>query len=197
MYNLATHPFKIRHEKRFLVLDDQPNDTPPTVEQLKEMTYIQMVIKVVEWNNRTINDDGEDTDIGGCVIPKCALVEVDMMALHNNPKTWINPRIFNPECFAPGGEAESVSKMGSGWVPFSAGARMCIGMNFSLTEQRVFLAMLLKKYELSLPDDSPHKEKLISTPTVGLQKPANLQINLRSAINGHMALLKLMRIDNE
>jgi len=31
------------------------------------------------------------------------------------------------------------------WIPFSSGPRVCIGMNFSLLEQKIFLVYLLKK----------------------------------------------------
>jgi hypothetical protein len=34
-------------------------------------------------------------------------------------------------------------------------------MNFSLAEQRVALSAILRKYELSLPEDSIHKDGLI------------------------------------
>jgi hypothetical protein len=33
-------------------------------------------------------------------------------------------------------------------------------MNFSLAEQRVALSSILQKYELSLPEDSIHKDSL-------------------------------------
>ncbi|CAG8642828.1 6281_t:CDS:2, partial [Funneliformis caledonium] len=36
----------------------------------------------------------------------------------------------------------------------------CLGINFSLIEQRVMLCILLRKYEVSIPADSIHKDKL-------------------------------------
>jgi len=36
-----------------------------------------------------------------------------------------------------------------------------IGMNFSVAEQRVALSSILRKYELSLPKDSIHKDGLV------------------------------------
>lgn len=42
------------------------------------------------------------------------------------------------------------------------------GMNFSLTEQRVLLSAILRKYELSLPENSIHKD--------GLQFNSNLLV---------------------
>jgi cytochrome P450 len=59
-----------------------------------------------------------------------------------NPKLWANPDSFIPERFEKGGEQEG--HVGLTWIPFSNGARQCIGMNFSLTEQRLVLAVLCK-----------------------------------------------------
>ncbi|KAI9251384.1 cytochrome P450 [Phascolomyces articulosus] len=186
MYNLATHPEvqKKAREEVIKVLGDKPMDVLPTIEQIKEMPYIQMIIKETLRRNTVAQNIvtravPEDTDLDGCVIPKGTRVTMDMMGLHRNPKIWKNPDEFDPERFAPGGEAEMAAKKnGMAWMPFSNGARMCIGVNFSLNEQRVFLPMLLRKYELSLPDNSPHKEKPVIS-GIGLQKPVNLQINFK------------------
>ncbi|KAG2225657.1 hypothetical protein INT45_012129 [Circinella minor] len=185
MYNLATHPKvqeKVREEAN-QVLGNQPVDVLPTMEQIKEMPYTQMVIKETLRLNvvaETIvpRKVTEDTDLGGVLIKKGAQVQLDIMGTHRNPKIWNNPDSFDPERFAPGGEAEKVAKMGNGWVPFSNGARMCIGLNFSLTEQRVFIPMLLRKYELSLPDNSIHKDKAIFS-GIGQFVPVDLQINMK------------------
>ena len=89
----------------------------------------------------------EDTDLAGCVLSKDTRVTMDMMGLHRNPLVWKDPDTFDPERFAPGGEAEIViKKHGTCWIPFGNGSRMCIGINFSLNEQLVFLPMLCKLY---------------------------------------------------
>ncbi|KAG2225674.1 hypothetical protein INT45_012146 [Circinella minor] len=186
MYNLATHPDvqQKAREEAIKVLGDHPKDVFPTLEQIKEMPYIQMVIKETLRRNGVVQnivsrEAAEDTELGGCVIPKGVHVTMDMIALHRNPLIWEDPDLFKPERFAPGGEAEKAAKKnGMSWVPFSNGARMCIGVNFSLNEQRVFLPMLLRKYELTLPDDSIHKDGLI-TSGMGLQKASDLKINLK------------------
>ncbi|KAI9251372.1 cytochrome P450 [Phascolomyces articulosus] len=185
LYNLATHPDiqeKARDEAN-RILGSEPIDVLPTVEQINEMTYTQMIIKETMRVNTIVQNIVsrkvvEDVDIGGFVVPKGAQVTLDIMAIHRNPKIWKNPDEFNPERFEPGGEAEKVTKMGLGWVPFSNGARQCIGKNFSLTEQRVIIPMLLRKYELSLPDDSIHKDKVVIS-GIGSFSAVNLQIKLK------------------
>ena len=68
--------------------------------------------------------------------------------MHRNPKIWKDPELFIPERFAPGGEANQLFaiKQGFPWLAYGNGERCCIGMNFSLTKQRVFLSMLCKIY---------------------------------------------------
>ena len=86
----------------------------------------------------------EDTELGGVFIPKGTRVGLEIFECHRNPRVWKSPATFDPERFAPGGEAEQVAKLGMSFVPFSSGARQCIGMNFSMAEQRVLIPMLCK-----------------------------------------------------
>lgn len=89
----------------------------------------------------------EDFDLEGTFIPKGTNVGVDLSSIHLSPRNWKNPDQFLPDRFAEGGEHEDHSSFS--WIPFSTGSRQCIGMNFSLTEQRVALSMLCK-FSLSL-----------------------------------------------
>lgn len=84
----------------------------------------------------------EDVDMAGTFIPKNTRVSVDVAAIHQNPKIWQSPESFIPERFEQGGEYDS--HVGMTYIPFSNGARQCLGMNFSLAEQRVLLSMLCK-----------------------------------------------------
>ncbi|KAG0788485.1 hypothetical protein G6F16_001452 [Rhizopus arrhizus] len=145
------------------ILGDGPEDIAPTAEQLKELDYINMIIKetlrrhppAYLTTDRVVQND---LVLGGVHIPKGSDLCLDIYSLHHNADIWSNPFEFNPERFAPGGEADS--QRGIAWAPFSSGGRMCVGMNFSLTEQRVLIPMLLKKYTWSLPNDSPHQHEL-------------------------------------
>ncbi|KAL1928190.1 hypothetical protein VTP01DRAFT_3106 [Rhizomucor pusillus] len=143
------------------VLGDEKRDVFPTAEQLKEMKYIDMIIKE---NLRLLGPADflnarytlEDFNAGDLFIPKGTLVSIDLSAIQLNPDLWDKPNDFIPERFEEGAEADQ--QKGLAWLPFSNGGRQCIGMNFSLAEQRVLLAMLLRKYEWTLPEDSAHKD---------------------------------------
>ena len=77
-------------------------------------------------------------------IPKGTRITMDTYEMHNNPKVWSQPDKFDPERFAPGGEADRLAKQGFAWLTYGNGEHQCLGMQFSLTEKRVLLAMMRK-----------------------------------------------------
>lgn len=79
---------------------------------------------------------------GDLYISKGAAVSVDLTAIHRHPAVWEKTSDFIPDRFAEGAEVEH--RKGLVWLPFSNGSRQCIGMNFSLSEQRVVLTILSK-----------------------------------------------------
>ncbi|KAG0173233.1 cytochrome P450-dit2 [Apophysomyces sp. BC1034] len=183
IYYLAVHQDvqQKAREEALNILGDDPIDVLPTVEQTKQMEYINMVMKETLRLNgpagevfpRTVT---KDIELGGIIVPKGAQMSVDIYSLHRNPHVWKNPDEFQPERFAPGNEAENKMGGGMSWIPFSSGGRQCIGMNFSLAEQRVLLAMLVRKFTWKLPENSIHKEELLTT-SQGVQTAGKLQIS--------------------
>ncbi|ORZ03932.1 cytochrome P450, partial [Syncephalastrum racemosum] len=184
IYYLAKYPHiqeKARQET-IAVLGDEPKDITPTAEETKGMEYLNCVIKetlrIAPPATTTVARRlTQDTEIGSHVFPKGTNVSLDIYEIHHNPRIWDNPSEFRPERFLPGGEAEKLALSGKGmaWLPFGNGARQCIGMNFSIAEQRIMLPSLLRKYEWFLPADSPHKDKVI-TNNGGILTPHNLNI---------------------
>ncbi|KAF7728619.1 cytochrome P450-dit2 [Apophysomyces ossiformis] len=182
IYYLAVHQDiqQRAREEALRILGSEPVDVLPTVEQTKAMDYINMVMKETLRLNGPAGEvfprkTTKDIDLEGTVIPKGTLVTVDIYNLHRNPRVWQNPEEFNPERFAPGNEADSKAGSGMSWIPFSSGGRQCIGMNFSLAEQRVLLSMLLRKFTWTLPKNSPHAAALMTT-THGVQTAFKLEI---------------------
>ena len=111
------------------------------------MVYLNQVIKetlrMVDPIPRVIPKIAQqDTVLSNVFIPKGTYVNVSMYDLHHSKHIWQDPEQFNPDRFATGGESESQS--GVAWAPFGGGQRLCLGMNFSLNEQRVLLSMMCK-----------------------------------------------------
>ncbi|CAO3627034.1 unnamed protein product [Cunninghamella echinulata] len=186
IYYLAKHPEiqQRAREEAINILGDDAHDIYPTINQLKEFTFINQVIKeTLRLNGPLIaltpRITAQDTELGGGIVPKGTPIVVNIYDMHHSKYVWKDPETFNPDRFAKGGEAEQKTREGLTWVPFASGPRMCIGMNFSLAEQRVLISSLLRKYEWKLPEDSIHKEVLITNGVGGILTPKELKINFR------------------
>lgn|SRR5690606_3561579 len=73
------------------------------------------------------------------------MVTINLYALHHSKEVYGDPYNFRPERWMD-------SKLNTSllWMPFGAGPRLCVGKNFSLLEQKVFLAKLLRNYKWEL-----------------------------------------------
>jgi len=69
----------------------------------------------------------------------------NIKALAQDPDLWPEPLKFDPTRFLQPGVEPFHS------VPFSAGARSCIGKRFSLLEAKVILSMILQRFEPHSP----------------------------------------------
>ncbi|KAI8138783.1 cytochrome P450 [Fennellomyces sp. T-0311] len=167
-------------EEVIKILGDDPENVVPTVEQMQQLTYINMIIKETLRMYSPVDFlvprvSVKDTTLGGVFIPKGTQITVSTYQLHHNPRVWENPDTFDPERFAPGNEYDN--KQTYSWLPFSTGSRQCIGMNFSLAEQRLLLPMLLRKYEWHLPKDTIHTpESIITKRNLGVMSPMDLHV---------------------
>ncbi|CAO3597966.1 unnamed protein product [Absidia cylindrospora] len=186
-YYLAKYPEyqrKAREEVNRILCPggvEPPVDILPTNKQTTEFVFLNQLIKeTLRMNGSVVSlvtprKTTKDVELANVLIPKDTLVNVNIYDLHHNPNVWDDPEVFNPDRFAAQAEADQKTGGGMSWVPFSSGGRICIGQNFSLGEQRVLLACLLRKYEWELPDDSIHKDGLV-TSNSNLMFPQNVKI---------------------
>jgi cytochrome P450 len=90
-------------------------------------------------------------------LPKGSTILPDARSAHRNPDIWQDPNEFKPERWL-----NDLNPTRQGFYGFGGGQRICIGMNFSLLEQRIILSTLLRNYEWTLPGDSIHKDDIVS-----------------------------------
>lgn len=134
-------------------MGDELKDVLPTIEDTKRMTYISQIMKETLRINPPVVITApriavEDTELSGVFIPKGTTVITDIFDVHHTEKIWKNADRFDPDRFSQNGEAaQNGNGEGNPWFPFGNGARQCIGMNFSLAEQRVMLSMLCRLYK--------------------------------------------------
>lgn len=83
----------------------------------------------------------EDIRLGEMDCPKGSIVLVPIYALHRHKAIWEDPDRFDPLRFSPEAEAARTRYT---YMPFGAGARICIGMSFAMIEATAVLASFLR-----------------------------------------------------
>jgi cytochrome P450 len=145
--------------------------------QSNENSYAEMVIKEAMriyppiWNfERTAICEDK---VGDYTIPAGTTILISPYVTHRHPEFWGNPEMFIPERFAPTNEKKRYS-----YIPFAGGLRQCIGMSFALTESKLVLSMIAKRFEFELVDnENINPEPLI---TLRPQTPMFLKLKRRS-----------------
>ena len=143
---LSQHPQVMK--KLRLELDLKLGAEPPTYDSLKQLTYLDAVIKEsmrllppVPMSARVV---ASPVELGGYHLPVGTEVGFSHFHTHHDPTIYKNPEAFYPERW------EEINPSAHEYMPFSAGIRACIGMPFALMEIPLILAMTLQRYRLEL-----------------------------------------------
>jgi cytochrome P450 len=175
-YLLARHPEVVERicaEIQFL------NGRAPAYEDLFRLKYTRLVIEEIMrlyppvWvlSRTAIKDD----EIGGYFIPAGSEILIFPYITHRHPKWWSEPDRFCPERFAP---ENSSGRPRYAYLPFGAGPRTCVGLNFAMTEIQVVLALLLQRFRLepASEDDTVRLDPSVTLrPLPGVRVKLNLK----------------------
>lgn len=157
---VAQHPdvmAKVRAEQQQF-----PPTEPLTLEQLKQMTYLEQVLREVlrlvppvGGGFRTVINACE---FGGYEIPKGWSVLYQINQTHQDATVYPEPDRFNPDRFNSERSAKPFS-----YVPFGGGLRECLGKEFARLEMKLFAARMIRECEWEL---LPNQDlNLIRVPT--------------------------------
>lgn len=152
----------------------------PTGEGISRLKILTMIVNealrlytpVVSITRRV----GRTTRLGKYEIPENTHLMILPLALHRNPKIWgDDAHLFKPERFSEG-IAKATNGNSTAFLPFGAGPRACVGLNFAANEAKIALAMILQRYKLRLSPNYIHApfQFLLVNPQHGIQ------INLQS-----------------
>ncbi|XP_067209359.1 cytochrome P450 4C1-like isoform X1 [Linepithema humile] len=87
----------------------------------------------------------EDLKIQSYIVPSGAILYIPIKFIHRNPDFWPNPDVFDPDRFLP----ENIqNRHPFSYLPFSAGARNCIGQRFAMLELKAIIATLVHNFYL-------------------------------------------------
>eukprot|EP00029_Vermamoeba_vermiformis_P004743 TRINITY_DN1534_c1_g2_i2.p1 TRINITY_DN1534_c1_g2~~TRINITY_DN1534_c1_g2_i2.p1 ORF type:complete len:325 (-),score=79.34 TRINITY_DN1534_c1_g2_i2:1032-2006(-) len=119
-------------------------------ESIKDLTYLSKVIKenlrlqppVTILFTRTV---AHDIEYKGQLLPKGSRTGVNIFAIHRSAEYWDNPEEFNPDRF-------DKPTIPFAFMPFSLKQRACLGNQFSLVEQTVFIATFLQHFRVTSLD---------------------------------------------
>jgi len=130
------------------------NGRTPVYEDLMKLRYSRMVVEesmrlyppVWTMARTAVHED----EIGGYRIAAGSEILIFPYITQRHPKWWHDPDAFRPERFAP---ENSAARPRYAYLPFGAGPRTCIGLNFAMTEILVALTMMLQRFRLRLAID--------------------------------------------
>jgi cytochrome P450 len=149
LYLLASHTehaAKLRHE-----VDTVLEGRPPTAADLPRLPYALQIFKealrLYPPGAAIARQALRDVEIAGYRIPKRQLVMLMVYTVHRRPDIYPDPERFDPERFTP----ENEKKLPRfAFMPFGAGARICIGNYFALLEGQLTLITLAQRMSFEL-----------------------------------------------
>ena len=113
-----------------------------------------------------------DITVDDVLIPANSLVIVSPWLVHRNPKAWESPTKFMPDRFASGSPQ-------LGYIPFGAGARLCIGKEMARLEGAKTLAHIATNWNV----EAIHTSPVPIDASVTLRPEAGMPIRISRLLN--------------
>lgn len=121
----------------------------PTLAELSALPYTRMVVdeilRLYPPAGMLARQVVADDVIDGYRIQANSVVMLIPFMTHRYPGVWAEPEQFQPERFHPD---QIGQRPKSAYIPFSGGARICLGNHFALTEMVFTFAMICARYRL-------------------------------------------------
>jgi cytochrome P450 len=145
---LARHPEAYRRVQA--EADEVLPNTPPQMEDLRQLTYTDRVLKEVlrlyPPVYMLLREPVADLEMGGFSFSQGQMLFLSPWMLHRDPRNFKSPTTFDPERFAPG--AAEIPP--GAYVPFGAGPHQCIGREYGFLEALMIVSHVAWKFDLEL-----------------------------------------------
>jgi cytochrome P450 len=155
-------------------------DRDPTYADVAQLRYVRQVVdetlRLRPPAPMVARNAVADDQIDGFAIRAGEMVVPFFWATHRHPEFWPDPLRFDPARFEPGPNNKRHSYS---YIPFSAGPRICIGNMFSLVESVLLIALLLRRFELTIAPC--HHVRVVAVATARPSSPVRVSLRPRSA----------------
>ncbi|CAM1509756.1 Fc.00g000910.m01.CDS01 [Cosmosporella sp. VM-42] len=153
MYYLLRTPSTLARLRQELDMALAGCDAIPSYDGVKNLPYLRACLDeslrlsppVSFGINRKTPPEGLSID--GHWIAGNTTVGVPAYTAHRNRRLFPEPEKFRPERWLE----ENARDAQASFIPFSAGARGCIGRNITYIEQTILIATLVRRYDFELP----------------------------------------------
>ncbi|CAG9827259.1 unnamed protein product [Diabrotica balteata] len=179
LYSLANNPEvqqKAYEEQKSLFADLKT--AKPTIAHLKDMRYLELVIKETlrlypsaPYIGRELS---EDVEYEGKVLPKGLTVGLFIFAVHRDPEYFPDPLKFDPQRFE-----DTRGTNPYVYTPFSAGPRNCIGQKFAMLEMKSIISKVIRNFEIY---PSTTQKELQLSPEIILVSKNGVCISLKNRL---------------
>lgn len=153
------------------------NGRAPAYEDLSRLRYMRMVAEEAMRLYPPVwvlaRTAVEDDTIAQYRISAGSEILIFPYVTHRHPGWWNDPQKFWPERFLP---QNSAGRPRGAYLPFGAGPRTCVGLNFAMSELLVVLALLLQRFRVQLAID-PAQVK--AEPSVTLRPNPGVPVRLK------------------
>ena len=145
------------YEELVSVLDD--DEEVPAYDKVKFLPYLRAVIDETLRHRPSLSlglarvTPDEGMSIAGIWVPGDTTVSMPTWSVHHDPELFERPDEFIPERWL----GESGANLQKYFLPFSTGARACVGRNMAYMELTLITAALVRRYYIALskPDWMP------------------------------------------
>ncbi|KAF2847879.1 benzoate para-hydroxylase [Plenodomus tracheiphilus IPT5] len=176
LYHCLTHPEVVAKLQRELDEAIPDGNAVPTFAQVKDLPYVDAVIKETMRIHSTSSlglprlvPPGPGITLEGHHFPQGTVLSVPAYTIHHSTAIWgPDADEFRPERW------ETVTeKQKAAFIPFSYGPRACVGRNVAEMELALIVGTVFRRYEFEL------RQGQMETREGFLRKPLGLEVGMR------------------